>query len=497
MYGPPDSDSEGSDPVAVTTSVNPSPSSQIQAGYNSFGRPSMFAQQSSYNPANNQHSRGDENSSDDSDDDGNNVAASRPAPRGKELRLSGVSLPDADSSDDEDNEPTKAEVTTIAPNPPPRGKVLKLPPKGDDDSSGDDEPLASLKPANGSRKRKDAPNAGDSDSDDDDDVVAATVVEGGDANDVMAVAKVITSNKKVKTNDGKAKKASTAKKSPGKKKSPAVKKGAKSTKTKAPDGFPSVSADKAEASQKARAKLRKNVTSLPFVVSENQIIRSFGQIKPEFGNQLDETQYSSPSSIHPVGFSCDRFMFSPVHNRIITLRCDILEGDGTKIDTNIEPSLVDEDNSSPSKKPSNGGPIFRIIWGEGIEQDDPMDSCPFDSNIGSEYTETSKKKKPEVGMRVNVNINNFNTLGGVITKAKAPAKSGKNKGLSMITIKYDDGVTEDTPFPDPDIQLAPPGKFAFLIVTRTFLYFVLYLIHQCFVNYHRLSTNRYREWHAD
>jgi hypothetical protein len=30
----------------------------------------------------------------------------------------------------------------------------------------------------------------------------------------------------------------------------------------------------------------------------------------------------------------------------------------------------------------------------------------------------------------------------------------------MITIKYDDGVTEDTPFPDPDVHFAPPGKFA-------------------------------------
>eukprot|EP00986_Skeletonema_menzelii_P009030 scaffold3995_cov133-Skeletonema_menzelii.AAC.3 len=463
MYGH-DSDSEGSDPIAVATSVNDPSPSQIQAGYNSFGRPSMFAQQSNYNAVN-QHSRGDENSSDDSDDGGNVIAAARSAPRGKELRLSGVSLPDADSSDDDDDdddddEPLKTEVTTtIASNPPPRGKVLRLPPKGDDDSSSDDEPLANLKPTNnGSRKRKDAPNAGDSDSDDDDDVVAATVVEGGDADDVMAVAKVITSNKKVKTNDGKAKKASTAKKSPAKKNSsPTTKKGAKGTKTKAPDGFPSVPADKAEASQKARTKLRKNVTSLPFTVSENQIIRSFGKIKPEFGNQLDETQYSSPSSIHPVGFSCDRFMFSPVHNRIITLRCDILEGDGMKIDKKIEPSLVEEDSTSAGKKPSGGGPIFRIIWGEGIEQDDHMESCPFDSNFASEYTEASKKKQPEVGMRVNVNINSFNTVGGVITKAKAPAKSGKNKGLSMITIKYDDGVTEDTPFPDPDIQLAPPG----------------------------------------
>lgn len=466
MFGP-DSDSEGSDPVAVATSVNPSPS-QIQAGYNSFGRPSMFAQQSSYNAVN-QQSRGDENSSDDSDDDDNMDVAARPAPRGKELRLSGMALSDADSSDDDDdgdtNEPPKDVVTTIAPNPPPRGKVLRLPPKGEDDSSSDDEPLVNLKPKNGSRKRKDAPKGGDSDSDDDD-VVAATVVEGGDANDVMAVAKVITaSNKKVKTNDGKAKKTSTAKKSTTtkKKSSPAARKGAKSTtsKTKAPDGFPSVSADKAEASQKARSKLRKNVTSLPFVVSENQIIRSFGKIMPEFGNQVVETQYSSPSSIHPVGFSCDRFMFSPVHNRVITLRCDILEGDGMKKNTKVkvEPALISEDDSSAGKKSSVGGPIFRIIWGEGIEQDEPMESCPFDANVASEYTEAAKKKKPEVGMRVNVKINNFNTVGGVITKAKAPAKSGKNKGLSMITIKYDDGVTEDTPFPDPDIKLAPPGKF--------------------------------------
>jgi len=474
-----DSDSEGSDPIAVEASGNPSPS-QIQAGYNSFGRPSMFAQQSNYNAVNQQPSRGDEDSFDDDSDDDDAVAAPpMPVPRGKELRLSGKALPDADSSDDDDddnNEPSKAKVTAIASNAPPRGKVLRLPPKGDDDSSSDDEPLVNVKAKNGSRKRKAAPNAGDSDSDDDDDdVVAATVVEGGDANDVMAVAKVITtSNKKVKTNDGKAKKASTAKKSPAnKKKSSPAKKSAKSSsssKTKAPDGLPPVPADKAEAAHKARAKLRKNVTSLPFVVSENQIIRSFGKIKQEYCNQSDETYYSSPSSIYPIGFSCERFMFSPVHNRVITLRCDILEGKGVpknggsmKKDTKVEPALVDEDKSLPGKVSSVGGPIFRIIWGEGIEQDDPMDSCTFDANIASDYAEASKQTKPEVGMRVNVNIDNFSTVGGVITKAKAPAKSGKNKGLSMITIKYDDGVTEDTPFPDPDIHLAPPGKFVHFV----------------------------------
>lgn len=457
MYGP-DSDSEGSDPIAVEASGDPSPS-QIQAGYNSFGRPSMFAQSNNYNAVNQQQG-GDVGSSDDSDDD-DDVVVARPVvpPRGKELRLSGKALSDADSSDeDDDNELPKASSTTATANtnPSSRGKVLRLPPKGDDSSSDDERMITKSNVS--SRKRKASTKAGDSDSDEDDDDAVAAVVVGGDVNDVMAVAEVISSNKKVKKNDGKAVKA--AKKAPVKKKtSPAKKKGAKSSKTKENNNLPTVSAEKAEAAKKAHAKLRKNVTSLPFAVSENQIIRSFGKIKPEYDSKnVVETHFSSPDSIYPVGFSCDRFMFSPVHNRIITLRCDILEGKGQPKKSKVAPALIDEDKVLSGKKSSADGPIFRIIFGEGIEQDDPMDSCPFDPNVASDYDDTLNKKKPEVGMRVNVNIDNFSTVGGVITKAKAPAKSGKNKGLSIITIKYDDGVTEDTPFPDPDIQLAPPGK---------------------------------------
>ena len=97
-----------------------------------------------------------------------------------------------------------------------------------------------------------------------------------------------------------------------------------------------------DAAVSARSFLASSVDMLPFPVSDNQVVRSFGRIKIEkrvilppegedgaraatAGNK-NGPLYSSAAAIHPVGFSCDRFEFSPVHGRIIRLRCDVLDG---------------------------------------------------------------------------------------------------------------------------------------------------------------------------
>jgi len=114
----------------------------------------------------------------------------------------------------------------------------------------------------------------------------------------------------------------------------------------------SVPTAKMDAAISSRSFLSSNVEILPFPVSENIVVRSFGRIKverdairgeetsgkkkkkskatstPTKDNKYGRVEpvYSTAASIHPVGFSCDRFEFSPIHGRMIRLRCDILDG---------------------------------------------------------------------------------------------------------------------------------------------------------------------------
>lgn len=530
-----DSDSYDSDGLDSDGLGIEAPPNQVQAGYNSYGRPSMTT-------ANNhdfqqQSSEDDDSSSDDSDEEPAAMAAPV-QPRGKTFRPP-VGEGDSSSSSSEDEGDLKppasasngdaAMAQVINPNPvPPRGKELRLILKGNDSSS-DDELLVSKKTkakpkaTNGARKkaapkktatkaksptkkkasekkkRKAPPANNDSDSSSDEECIA-TVVGGSDTDDVMAVAENVKSNKKVKANDGTAKKKTTAKKTtannPAKK--PGPKKGTKkstsySGTSAALYGMPEVSAEKAEAAQSARNKLQEAVTRLPHKFSDSHTIRSFGRINPEYNVSPLDALYSSPHAIYPMGFSCDRFEFSPVHGRVIKMRCDILDGSSLreqreqmqkdeaklKSDESGEPMLVDEKMPGEQDIENLGdGPVFRVTWGEGVEQDKILEpSCPFDPYVASAHLGggvdaiavplSSKKGKlkgntmglPEVGMRVSVRFDKSKMYGGAITKVKPSEKKTKNKMVvCSITIQYDDGVTEVSDFPDPDIVVAHQGE---------------------------------------
>lgn len=289
------------------------------------------------------------------------------------------------------------------------------------------------------------------------------------------------------------KKKPVAKGKPGSKKGSSIKPDLASSSSAAiVAGMPEVSAEKAAAAHKARNALGETVSQLPHKVSETHIVRSFGRIKPEWHNSLGsplDALYSSPHAIYPVGFSCDRLEFSPIHGRVIRIRCDILDGNTLragreqkiKEEKKIkaeggEPMLVDEKFPGEKNMEDLGnGPVFRVTWGEGVEEKkDP--SCPFDpyvasANLGGDVdaiavplSSNSKGGKPaglpEVGMRVSVRFDKGKVHGGAIAKVSPIEKKakGKNKkALCEITIQYDDGVTEVTAFPDPDIVVAYQG----------------------------------------
>ena len=120
----------------------------------------------------------------------------------------------------------------------------------------------------------------------------------------------------------------------------------KTSKSKAPHG---ISGDRLLAGDAARDMLHTTVPRLPVPLNENYVVRNFGQLNI---TQNGVNAYSTPTSLYPVGFSCDRFEFSPVHGRLLKLRCTIIDGQRTNR--------------------GFAGPIFRVMWGQGVDEAVPV-----------------------------------------------------------------------------------------------------------------------------
>jgi hypothetical protein len=183
---------------------------------------------------------------------------------------------------------------------------------------------------------------------------------------------------------------------------------------------------------------------------ESHVVRAMGRIR------ADDDRYSNQNHIYPVGFSCDRYEFSPVHGRILKLRCTIL--DGKKI------RARQERLGKPVTAPD--GPLFRIMWGGGID-DDNESPTEYRYNVdrySAPITKTSnlssiqKNMIPEEGMRVRVKYERNQWYSGTIVDV-----DNNGKGETEITVQYDDGSTEHAIYPDPDITLYLPGECCLLI----------------------------------
>ncbi|KAG7348250.1 hypothetical protein IV203_016955 [Nitzschia inconspicua] len=226
--------------------------------------------------------------------------------------------------------------------------------------------------------------------------------------------------------------------------------------------FSRIDPKRMEAANVAREMLYEAVPRLPFPVNESSgdqyYVRNFGRLK--VGNDGTSSKFSTPTALYPVGFSCDRFEFSPSHGRILKLRCSIIDG----------------------KVIGQTGPIFRVMWGQGVDNDIDKVEYPYDPFTNSAPITSGKDDVvaiptpsamhpaidqqviPAVGMRVKARFDKSHYYHGTITKVverevSSSSKSKKKKRKTIhITILYDDGSTEDTSFPDPDITLVMPGN---------------------------------------
>lgn len=298
--------------------------------------------------------------------------------------------------------------------------------------------------------------------------IAVEVPKDLSSQDTPIVAAVVTKKTRKKPTSSTKKKTVSPKKSKSsKKKSPGRQKISDSDLSSHTNA---ISRERLEAAQQARNFLISTVGQIPFTASDSHIVQNFGRIKVE---DSESPLFSTPTSLFPVGFICDRYEFSPVHGRVIKMRCEILDGNNF------------EENAKAIHGLQNyKGPIFRISWGEGI--DELRDGKPFPFDVYSSCSPLmngvdtiavplgfrSNIIKPEKDMRVLVRFDNDSFYRGTIRKvisvdqkreeddsAKKRSSKKKQQQTYKITIKYDDGLIEETLFPDPDISLVSPGKF--------------------------------------
>ena len=305
-------------------------------------------------------------------------------------------------------------------------------------------------------------------ADDDGSVIASVVVDEGEedvaADAVVAAVPVpIETPKKKRVVKKRKKSAGSATKDKGKKGSGAVKK--KKRKKKAPreetTRFARISNERLNAATAAREMLIQTVPRLPVPITDTHVVRSFGQLQVE--GIGEPAKFATANALYPVGFSCDRYEFSPVHGRVLKMRCSILDGRRIK-----EKSGHTDDGTD--------GPVFRVMWGQGVDEDSDKIDYPYDPYSNSTPLTrsgevdavaipagpggSSSMVVPEEGMRVKVRFDRdqfyYGTISSVVEKDSDKKKKKKRKSVD-IKIKYDDGSSETAVFPDPDISLVMPG----------------------------------------
>lgn len=307
--------------------------------------------------------------------------------------------------------------------------------------------------------------AADDEDEDDGSVVAAVVVEeeedDGAEGAVVAAEEVqeaqVVDEETTKESSNNDKKRTTASSSSSKKKK--VKKKKKSSSSTS--GHMKISSDRLEAAAAARSMLEETVPRLPVYVSDSHTVRSMGHLQLEHPTATGAPKFSSASALYPVGFSCDRYEFSPVHGRVLKMRCTIFHG------SKIKEAQEDPDESIPD------GPVFRVMWGQGVDDDADIVDYPYDVHAQSAYKSADKvdavampvtgknneNLEPQEGMRVKVRFeNNEYYAGTIVDVGDEDFDKKKRQTFYEIWIDYDDGTSEEAVFPDPDISLFLPGS---------------------------------------
>jgi hypothetical protein len=424
----------------------------------------------------------DRDNDDQVDDDGDDeMGEASEVARNHASALETLEEMPGDDEDDHDEDPVESSVSKPAQRGAFGGKVLNKGKKADVDELEADEDLA------GEEVEADADGEEDNDGDDDDgdEVLAAVVLEDDDGEgDDQEVEEAVVEVAAVVKPKPSASSSSAPKKQP-RKKAQNSKDGSKKNNIKGEDGkksegdgkkkkkkrkkkppqvrdeelYGTVPPERLEAAADARAMLQETVPTLPVAIAESQV-RSFGRIYIE--PNMDHSPFATTVALFPVGFSCDRYEFSPVHGRILKMRCSILSGRAIKEKQKAGGHAIS------SELPN--GPVFRVIWGQGVDEDVDDVDYPFEPSAHASPLKVSKGKTalpeepvgssvttPGTGMRVKVRFDKNQYFRGTVVKVKDSSASKKKRKQVEILIRYDDGSSETALYPDPDISLLMPG----------------------------------------
>jgi hypothetical protein len=130
------------------------------------------------------------------------------------------------------------------------------------------------------------------------------------------------------------------------------------------------------AALEARQRLQRTITKLPCVVPSLASkpeetatswfsLRSLGQLVLQPDMEKQSTAYiPHPARLHPVNACVDRYEFSPVHGRVLRLRCTILHWATVQ---QLQQQMGVPVHPQPPDGPNC--PLFRISWGRGIDDD--------------------------------------------------------------------------------------------------------------------------------
>lgn len=320
----------------------------------------------------------------------------------------------------------------------------------------------------------------DEEEEEEEEVLAAVVVDDEDGNDdededdadepateviteaAVIVAKPAPTKKSPAAKKRSAPPAATTPKSGRKRQPSSSTPGKKRSRNDGESHQPKVPTDRLKAAQQARSILNGAISTLPAEVSESYLVRNLGRLYAEASSE--EPLFSSANALYPVGFSCDRFEFSPVHGRVIKLRCSILDGRKIRkkqINNFLEPTVSE-------------GPVFRVMWGRGVDEDSDRVRYPYHMYRDSPYvnvercgdtveippkTNVDDRCVPVEGMRVKVQFEGNVFYSGSISEVGDTFFDKKHEMRTHIVIEYDDGHEEKAIYPDPDLFLLPPGRF--------------------------------------
>eukprot|EP00522_Entomoneis_paludosa_P005095 CAMPEP_0172474078 /NCGR_PEP_ID=MMETSP1065-20121228/69175_1 /TAXON_ID=265537 /ORGANISM="Amphiprora paludosa, Strain CCMP125" /LENGTH=2310 /DNA_ID=CAMNT_0013232255 /DNA_START=222 /DNA_END=7154 /DNA_ORIENTATION=- len=261
---------------------------------------------------------------------------------------------------------------------------------------------------------------------------------------------------------------SPTRKKPGPKPGTKLKK--KTDSTPSSSAVSGISAARTRAAGDARTLLKNSVKSLPANLGDVQV-RALGKLSVP-ANKDVKNPFATNRALHAIGFSCDKYDFSVAHGRMMKLRCSIL--DGRRIMQQRKDNGYTPDPDEPKL---HDGPVFRIMWGRGIDEED-MDEYSYDPYLHSAFespngatspkpaspkqqkTPSAQRPKPVEDMRVKVRFDNNQYFLGTVVKvdSQVDAKGKTKKENTTVSIRYDDGSLETSaPYPDPDIEPVLPG----------------------------------------